>query len=264
MKDASPNETNNPNEPTTPQIQTNMSPLDVRAEWWSNWSDWLGIAAIIGGGILFVVTAFGWGFSWKAGKLKDEIVARLNERTAQARLELAKIDPMNVPIRSLTAEVFLIIRGEWYDWYFTDSPLSVSKKSADVSIYSKTGALVTMRCTAFESFQYLAKVSEDESKVVGRTFSMSFVWPSSDWMDAQSNPLFRNWVERNNASTAMLDKESIAAGISIPPTKGDMEIEMASCVVTINGSIQRRFVPASPVQKQGEIMCIPRNQQQSK
>jgi hypothetical protein len=272
MNDASPSDIKNPNEPTIPQSQTNMSPLDLRVDWWSSWSDWLGVAAILIGGILFFITAFGWGFSWKAGKLKDEAlgkykadsaveVARLKNEAAQARLELARIDPLNLPIRSMTAEVFLIVRGEFFDWYFAATPFSIGKASSSVSIYDKEGALVTMRCTAFESTEYMATVSGAVSKVVGRTFSMSFVWPSSDWMDAQD--VHRNWVERNNASPAMLDKELIAAGISIPPSKGDLQIEMASCVVTINGSIQRKFVPPK-IAKTGEIICAPQTQKQTK
>ena len=49
-----------------------MSPLEVSLRWWSGWSDWLGIVAVVVGGLLAIVTALGWGFSWKAGKLKDD------------------------------------------------------------------------------------------------------------------------------------------------------------------------------------------------
>ena len=76
------------------------------------------MAAIVVGAILFVVTTIGWGFTWKAGKLKDGIVARINERAAglekeaaQLRLDLAKVDPFNLPVKSISAEVFLLVDG---------------------------------------------------------------------------------------------------------------------------------------------------------
>jgi len=74
--------------PTIAPTQTNMSPVD----WWSGWSDFFGITAAIVGGILAVITLLGWGFTWKAGKLKDEALeefkiqsdARISEANANA------------------------------------------------------------------------------------------------------------------------------------------------------------------------------------
>jgi len=87
----------------------NMSPLESSLAWWSGWSDILGITAASIGAILAIVTLVGWGFSWKAGKLKDEALekykiesrrsiseadakaAGANERAANAELETQRL-----------------------------------------------------------------------------------------------------------------------------------------------------------------------------
>jgi hypothetical protein len=52
-----------------------------------------------------------------------------------------------------------------------------------------------------------------------------------------------SWVSRNNVSTAELDKEMTAMDIYVMGVAIDKNSEIASgnCVLTINGSIQRRF-----------------------
>jgi hypothetical protein len=94
-----------------------MKPL----EWWSGWADFFGVAAVILGGILVLVTLLGWTFSWKAGKLKDEALKRYqeeakqsiaeankatsiaNQQAAAANLELARLQGKMMP-RRLTKE----------------------------------------------------------------------------------------------------------------------------------------------------------------
>src|SRR4029453_6032272 len=86
-------------------------------EWWSGWADFFGVIAMILGGILVLVTLLGWTFSWKAGKLKKEAVARYqvevkqsiaeankatslaNQQAAAANLELARLQGKMVPRR---------------------------------------------------------------------------------------------------------------------------------------------------------------------
>jgi hypothetical protein len=120
--------------------------------------------------------------------------------------------------------------------------------SVKVSLYGKDGALVSLQCTEFESIP--AATAPNTGEIDGRTFSMSFAWPTSDWWAAQD--VFKYWIDRNNPSTAMLDKELVGLGISLPPTEEVPEkpaqILQSSCVVTINGSIRRNFsVPKSSV-----------------
>ena len=65
-----------------------MSPLSASLEWWSAPVDGLGIAAIIIGAILAIVTGLGWGFSWKAGKLKDAALDKY-KRESDERISIA-------------------------------------------------------------------------------------------------------------------------------------------------------------------------------
>jgi hypothetical protein len=91
-------------------------------EWWSGWADFFGVTAMILGGILVLVTLLGWTFSWKAGKLKDEALARYqveskqsiaeankatslaNQQAAAANLELARLQGKMVPRRLTKAQ----------------------------------------------------------------------------------------------------------------------------------------------------------------
>lgn len=58
-------------------------------EWWSGWSDIFGVTAAILAGILGLVTLLGWGFSWKAGKLKD---VALEKYKVEAKRSIADAD----------------------------------------------------------------------------------------------------------------------------------------------------------------------------
>lgn len=53
-------------------------------EWWSSWSDFLAIAALVLGAIVDLIAVVGWIFSWKAGKLKDEAFDRFQRESEQA------------------------------------------------------------------------------------------------------------------------------------------------------------------------------------
>lgn len=185
-----------------------------------------------------------------------ERTAALQNETALARLELAKIDPLNLPIRSMSAQVFIVVRGKFFENQFTElGGISVGKMSSSVSLYDREGALVTLRCSAFESMPAFTGHDTKISEPDGRTFSMSFVWPSSEWIDAQT--VYKYWVERANASTAMLDKVMVAADIATLGSETDMEIITSSFVVTINGSIQRKFTVPKTAKAGGIILCRP-------
>jgi hypothetical protein len=69
MNAANPKHPKNTITPTITPTQTNMSPDALT--WWSDWSDRLSIAAVIIGSVLALISAVGWGFSRKSGKLKE-------------------------------------------------------------------------------------------------------------------------------------------------------------------------------------------------
>src|SRR6266404_9841598 len=88
-------------QPTVAPIYTKMSPLEVDVEWWSRWSDIFGLWAIVITGILAVVGGLAYGFSWKAGKLKD---ALLSEQIRNA--------PLKAPVATATAFIRLTVSAD--------------------------------------------------------------------------------------------------------------------------------------------------------
>jgi hypothetical protein len=91
-------------------------------EWWSGWVGFFGVTAVVLAGLLALVTLLGWTFSWKAGRLKDEALARYqveakqsiaeankatsiaNQQAAAANLELARLQGKMVPRRLTKAQ----------------------------------------------------------------------------------------------------------------------------------------------------------------
>ena len=51
-------------------------------QWWSWWSNAFGISVVILGGIVALLALLGWGFSWKANKLKDESLLKFQTESA--------------------------------------------------------------------------------------------------------------------------------------------------------------------------------------
>ena len=140
MNTATPHEESISSIPTAPPTHTNMSPLEVSTNWWSSWSDSLGLIAAVLGGFLGLVALFGWGFAWKAGKLKDDLsgvkerefdariseanrdaaiakkeAALANERTAIAELKLEKLrirfDPRTIGDHAVFGSPFAAFKG---------------------------------------------------------------------------------------------------------------------------------------------------------
>jgi hypothetical protein len=91
-------------------------------EWWSGWADFFAVTAVILGGILALVALLGWTFSWKAGRLKNDALARYqveakqsiaeankaasiaNQQAVAANLELARLQAKMVPRRLTKAQ----------------------------------------------------------------------------------------------------------------------------------------------------------------
>jgi hypothetical protein len=98
-------------------------------EWWSGWADFFGVTAVILAGILALVTLLGWTFSWKAGRLKDDALARYqveakqsiaeankaaliaHQQAAAANLELARLQGTMVPRRLNKAQQETLASG---------------------------------------------------------------------------------------------------------------------------------------------------------
>jgi hypothetical protein len=264
---------------TTPKKIPDRMTIDSNsAEWWSNWSDWLRLTGFVLGGLVTIVAVAGWAFSIKAGKLKDEAskqkdaalerykqesaksiaeanakAAEANREAAQARLELAKIDPLNIPIRSIKAEVFLIALGDFSDWSFEPTPLG--HPFVSLSLSSEDGALVILKCANFDSHPFTSK-PDGEAKPDGRMFSVSFQWPAPDFFNAHEH---KYWLDRNNVSVTELEKKLRAAVISLAVSKSPAKLQQASCIVTFNGNVTRKFsIPDTSDTL--SIICLPERQ----
>jgi hypothetical protein len=192
-----------------------------------------------------------------------ERAAKLEKEAADARLELAKIDPVNLPIKSLKADVSLVVRGKLYEAWLTLPPPGNAKKVCSVSIAGEGKGSVRMLCTNFES---IPMTMEREGTTIqdARTFSMSFTWPYGDWSEAWMAEMMKQigavdlFDEKISTATLdeMLDKKSVVVQILMMPSDGDVEILQSSFVLTINGSIQRKF--SLPAKSQlGIINCTP-------
>jgi hypothetical protein len=194
----------------------------------------------------------------KAAGKANEQAGLANERAAKLQLELARIDPVNLPVKSIKADIWLIARGDFADWPFENKNSSVFKGGAsvvDLLIIGKESVLAILQCTEFESSPI--NTTRDQNAIDGRMFVMSFVWPKNDWTSGQE--MLKLWLEKNNHSTAELDKELVALEIRLTPVKNAgqaVEITQSSCTLVINGSIQRKFtVPASS--NALKIRCLP-------
>jgi hypothetical protein len=199
-----------------------------------------------------------------SSELSEEKDRQLQRDLANARLELARIDPVNLPIKSLKADVSIVARGKFFDWNFT--PPRDPKTMCRVSISPiDGGGIATMLCDHFESFPMIMHQQDGPEIRDARTFSMSFAWPYADWSQAQWQELqkkvgIQDLLDRETISTArldeMLDKKLAVLQILMMPSDGDVEILTQSFVLTINGSIQRKF--SFPTRtKFGILNCTP-------
>jgi hypothetical protein len=97
-------------------------------------------------------------------------------------------------------------------------------------------ALAELRCVNYERQPTLFPVR-------GTAYSMSYAWPSGDAYGSIefSNTNSAFWISQVNASTADLDKRITHLQVFLGGITNDSPIATGSCVLTINGLIQRRF-----------------------
>jgi hypothetical protein len=170
-------------------------------------------------------------------------------------------DPLNQPIKSMTVEAVFLIKGTNFfdfDSKFLQMP---APKAEWVSIIGKDGndpTLAVLRCKEFRSVPGEILPTQQTSKETDlRTFFLSFSWPNVDpvaVLAAQRN-VGLSWISAHNASAYDLDKQMTAAVVGIAGIQDQEEIISGMCVLTINGSIQRRFsIPKYNING-GQILC---------
>ena len=219
---------------------------------WANW----GLAGSLIFGVALTIAVIVSG-NIKEAALKRELAASsertagLEKEAADARLELARINPINLPIKSMIAEVYIVIRSDDFR-----EPFFPATMGGDFAISDRDGVLIALRCKnrdCMPTFLTDPITKATLQKANALTVSMTFSWP------AGTPFAFRYWVDRNNASLAELDKRVIGAMFDVPEISNNSEIVSGVCVVTINGTLQRRFeIPKMTLA--GTVTCLPINQ----
>lgn len=179
--------------------------------------------------------------------------------------ENRKNDPLNVPIKSVRADVLMLVRGP-----FNDNLVESQPRMAVNMILLESGSLsIVLGCKSLESWKTLVQTASSQTTLPtastnphGRWFSMEFDWPGDVLIrapDAFAPPVpkgvadsFRYLIDRNNVSVAQLDKEKVTAILSDPSIPDKADILSGSCVITFNG-VQRRF---AAIPKTGNFMLI--------
>jgi hypothetical protein len=163
----------------------------------------------------------------------------LEQQIMRTSNDVAKADPLNRPIKSMKADVYLLIRAtNQFAAALSKLPSVLSLKSVNAVailptnfVYGKDSALVGLRCNEYESRPHFFPSS-------GTAYSMSFSWPSAS---AYAMADLETGVFKNNVSVTELREKMGSMEIFIMGVTNHSEITEGSCILTINGSIQERF-----------------------
>jgi hypothetical protein len=150
----------------------------------------------------------------------------------QTATQIEKNDPQKQPIKSITAQVYLLVSGtNWQTAPFSfDAPIN-SGMPMCLHIWGKDSRLITLPCKEF---------STNSTDPNYRIYSMEFGWPSGDFRS--TDPNFNSWIEKNNVPMDRLDREMVAVKIPLYELGDGSEIVQGSCVITFNGLTQRQFL----------------------
>jgi len=234
----------------------------------SSWANaWLVLSLVAG-----VVSTFAviWAGNIKEAALKKDVAAsneraaKLEREAADARLELARIDPMNLPIKSLRADVYLLIRGNFNSTALGPNALRrelfgffLSDESGARDSHTAPLALLSCRDvhTAFAShLPEISLLTEEPGTPSGKEFELVFDWPGSDFVASHiaSHPEIGLWID-GDVSTAELDQKNPVAVAALHGLPAGLEIISGSCRLTINGSLGRIYL-ANKATENGRVL----------
>jgi hypothetical protein len=143
--------------------------------------------------------------------------------------------PENLPIKSMVAEVNLVISE-------TNAPSSDDDQGSalfdgHLDLMNKDGSrIAVLSCNHFDDSS--RQVSSDTNSIPTWLYSMSFIWP-----DTQVPYLFKSELDQRNQkdiSAKMFDNQINGVMISVPAPHS--ESMHGTCILTINGDIQRNFL----------------------
>jgi hypothetical protein len=188
----------------------------------------LELAAIllsIAAGILWVVDS----------KLNHRLAALQSARVRVETVnEMAKIDPLHQPIKSFSAQLTLFAEGT----NLVPSPIDPVVKPVifilrGTNDWSAIIPLNEARIFPFSADPLLKGRS-------GRIYELTFTWPSPDWLTALL-PEDVSVDKALNVSVETFDKRVRNITVAIPGLR-DGDAVRGSLIVTLNGSIRRRFL----------------------
>lgn len=192
----------------------------------------------------------------KQAEVANLRAANLEHEAAQARLELARIDPINIPITSIRAELFVEVSGVSAATNKTFPKIGAMDLTPFNLIDGKDSSFLSLECVRNEANLVL---HDGESEPSGRMFSFSFQWPSSNLIEgaAETHPGARSWIEREKVSSAVLDRVMFGAGSRLPGVPEGIEIVSGSYTIVINGSILRRLTLRKTTRAAGYLFLVP-------
>jgi hypothetical protein len=141
----------------------------------------------------------------------------------QINRNVAKNSPLNQPIKSIKADVFLLIRGTNFIDGQLEGPPQFVKRGANLIVFRDNETLTTLSCAEFETGLEMyfnspgpitsTPVFSGPASYNAREYKMSFSWPSADFDLAMG---YQGWIDKNNASINDLDKKPFSVCVCVP------------------------------------------------
>ncbi len=179
----------------------------------------------------------------------------LQQQLVQTSNNVVKINPINQPIKSMRADVHLVILGTNLLDTLDLKAMPPKVSAALLSLVNRNAILLKGRDSTLASLGCVNYEGQPTIFPVRATaYSMSFAWPSGDAYGSIefSYTNYESWISRVNASTAELDKELTDLTVFLGGITNNSAITEGSCVLTINGLIRRRF----SIPKQTDRFCV--------
>jgi len=164
-------------------------------------------------------------------------VAVLEEKLQQTSSLTTKNDPLNLPIRSITARVYLTVlatNSASAEEMNADSEIALFGGHFDI-ISKSNSVAVMLSCTEYQTAGY-SQIPSDGRHY--KTISMVFSWPTTEKPLLSHIDKFRD----KNISTKELDNEMVGAVIFFPECKVPLKITEGACTITINGTLERSLL----------------------
>lgn len=181
--------------------------------------------------------------------------ASLENAAAQARLEISRVAPENLPITSIKAEMSFFITGtdnkEYNDSEYFRKATDEVEESAVIRLEDKEGnGIVKLQCIKYESHPVRSLRGADGvgPPIKGRKFLITLAWPPDkpdDEFDsgvANFSPNIAGGLPELEASVAGLDEYCEDGELILPGLIKSCRFMTWACVMTFNGVVQRQLM----------------------